>query len=31
VREVMDRFGITLEQVKDYLDAVTSLHIFAVK
>jgi len=31
VCEVMDRFGITLEQVKDYLDAVTSLHIFAVK
>ena len=31
VREVMDRFGITLEQVKDYLDAATSLHIFAVK
>jgi SAM-dependent methyltransferase len=31
VREAMDRFSITLEQVKDYLDAVTSLHIFAVK
>ena len=31
VREAMDRFGITLEQVKDYLDAVTSLHLFAVK
>jgi SAM-dependent methyltransferase len=31
VREAMDRFGITLEQVKDFLDAVTSLHIFAVK
>ena len=31
VREVMDRFGITLEQVKEYLDDVTSLHIFAVK
>lgn len=31
VREAMDRFGITLEQVRDYLDAVTSLHIFAVK
>jgi SAM-dependent methyltransferase len=31
VREAMDRFAITLEQVKDYLDAVTSLHVFAVK
>jgi SAM-dependent methyltransferase len=31
VREAMDRFGITLEQVKEYLDAVTSLHLFAVK
>lgn len=31
VREAMDRFGITLDQVKDFLDAVTSLHVFAVK
>ena len=31
VREAMDRFGITLEQVKGFLDAVTSLHVFAVK
>jgi len=31
VREAMDRFGITLEQVKDFLDAVTSIHVFAVK
>lgn len=31
VRDAMERFGISLEQVKDYLDAVTSLHVFAVK
>jgi SAM-dependent methyltransferase len=31
VREAMDRFGISLEQVKDFLGSVTSLHLFARK
>ncbi len=31
VHEAMDRFGVTVEQVKDLLAAVTSLHIFALK
>ncbi len=31
VLEAMDRFGVTIEQVKDLLAAVTSLHIFALK
>ena len=29
VQEAMDRFGISLEQVKGFLGAVTSLHVFA--
>jgi SAM-dependent methyltransferase len=31
VQEAMDRFGVSLEQVKDFLGAVTSLHLFARK
>jgi len=31
VRDAMSRFGITLEQVKDFMQGVTSLHLFAVK
>ena len=31
VQEAMDRFGVTVEQVKDLLAAVTSLHIFALR
>ena len=31
VQEAMDRFGISLEQVKEFLGAVTSLHVFARK
>jgi arsenite methyltransferase len=31
VKEAMDRFGITIEQVEDALEAVTSLHVFARK
>jgi SAM-dependent methyltransferase len=31
VREAMDRLGVTLEQVKDFLASVTSLHVFARK
>jgi SAM-dependent methyltransferase len=31
VREAMDRFDVRIEQVRDFLDAVTSLHVFARK
>jgi SAM-dependent methyltransferase len=31
IAEAMQRLGITIEQAKGYADAVTSLHIFAVK
>ena len=31
VKEAMDRFGITVEQVEEALQAVTSLHVFARK
>jgi SAM-dependent methyltransferase len=31
VQEAMDRFGVSLEQVKGFLGAVTSLHLFARK
>jgi len=31
VQEAMDRFGVSLEQVKEFLGAVTSLHVFARK
>ncbi len=31
VRDAMDRFGLTTDQVKDLLGVVTSVHIFALK
>jgi SAM-dependent methyltransferase len=31
VREAMDRFDVRIEQVRDFLDGVTSLHVFARK